>query len=102
MTHLKMECTSVRDISPLGGMPLTYLSLQPWRVTRGWDVLRKMKTLATILVGPDQDHNYTKCARNEFWKRYDAGEFRSGKSKSKARPRPLRQAMGHPSHRRPR
>lgn len=52
------------DLSPLEGMRLTEVLL-PGEVAKGLNVLRKMKSLTNIDRMPAE----------QFWKRYDAGEF---------------------------
>jgi len=77
------DCGNVRDLSPLVGMPLTYLRINgavgvtdlsqlqgmelsairfDTKVTKGVDVLRRMKSLTNINDLPAE----------EFWKKYDA------------------------------
>jgi hypothetical protein len=77
ITELHCYELPVSDLSPLQGMNLTYVAITPKNITQGMDILRAMKSLTTIR----QD---TKpFPPDEFWKRYDAGEF--GKP-SKTRP----------------
>jgi hypothetical protein len=45
--------------------------ITPKHVTRGLDVLRQMKTIKTIGI-----NGYKKLPPGEFWKKYDAGEFK--------------------------
>jgi serine/threonine protein kinase len=61
--HLS-DCPNVKDLTPLQGMNLTeiYLNLP----AKGMDVLREMKSLVRINQLPPA----------EFWKKYDAGEFK--------------------------
>jgi hypothetical protein len=66
-----MECT-VPDLTPLAGLSLTELYLTPRTISRGMDAVRRMKSLNTIAVGFLQNDRFTP---EEFWKRYDAGEF---------------------------
>ena len=61
-------CSLVRDLSPLKGMPLTSFWLPP-QVDRGMSVLREIKTLLNIGEVP----------ADEFWKKYDKGEFKQYK-----------------------
>lgn len=86
------RCREIRDISPLKGMPLRALymvncdqvqSLHPLeglsleeihfspKVTAGLDCIRAMKTLRFIGMGN------MRYPPDEFWKRYDAGEFKT-------------------------
>jgi hypothetical protein len=60
--HL-IGCGGVKDLSPLEGMKLTDIHLPP-EVTRGMNVLRRMKSLVTIDGKP----------ADEFWRKYDAAE----------------------------
>ena len=46
-------------------------SMTPRTVTRGIDVLREMESLKTIALSAER-----KFTPEEFWKRYDAGEFK--------------------------
>ena len=54
-------------------MSLTEVRLSPRYITRGIGVLRQMKSLKTI--GIDWMGN-VRWPAEEFWKRYDAGEFK--------------------------
>jgi serine/threonine protein kinase/Leucine-rich repeat (LRR) protein len=58
-------CDRITDLTPLDGMQLIRLRF-PVRVKRGVEVLRRMKTLQAI----------NDTAAVEFWKKYDAGEFK--------------------------
>ena len=62
------DCFQVRDLSPLKGMPLSIIWLPP-QVDRGMAVLRQIKPLEKI----------NGMAADEFWKKYDAGEFKQWK-----------------------
>jgi serine/threonine protein kinase len=64
------NCGAITDLSPLQGMNLTTISLMPQHLTRGRDVLRQMKSLKTIEIGP------ARYSPEELWKRFDAGELR--------------------------
>ena len=57
-------CGQVRDLSPLKGVPLAEIELPP-QVDRGMGVLRQIKPLEKI----------NGMAADEFWKKYDGGEF---------------------------
>jgi len=61
----------VTDLTPLQGMELREISFSPKRITQGMDALRRMKSLVKISV--EYQAAYTPA---EFWKRYDAGEFK--------------------------
>jgi uncharacterized protein (TIGR03067 family) len=69
--------TQVTDVSPLAGMKLTVLGFTPAKVSRGIDTLRKMSSLQKIGV----DGSGVTYAPDEFWKKYDAGEFGTPASK---------------------
>ncbi|HTU22267.1 MAG TPA: protein kinase [Gemmataceae bacterium] len=69
LTYLHLDgCGQVRDLSPLAGMNLSELG-SPLEVDRGMDALRRMKALGKINGMPAA----------EFWKKYDAGEFKQYK-----------------------
>jgi len=51
LTQLFLHETGVTDLSPLEGMPLAEITL-PHHVTKGVDVLRRMKALAKIYGQP--------------------------------------------------
>ncbi len=72
LTELYIVETEVTDLSPLEGLKLTTIQLTPGRITRGFDALRRMSSLKTIGVEVD----YAKqLPVDEFWRKYDAGEF---------------------------
>jgi hypothetical protein len=54
-------------------MELTEITLTPNTVVKGMDVLRQMKSLKTIAVGRDAKDTFL---ASEFWKKYDAGDFK--------------------------
>jgi serine/threonine protein kinase/Leucine-rich repeat (LRR) protein len=62
--------TRLTDLSPLKGMDLTTLEFTPKNITQGIDVIRQMKSLTAI--GPQEKSD---LRADEFWKKYDAGEF---------------------------
>jgi serine/threonine protein kinase len=70
LTVLQCNETQVSDLSPLEGMHLLRVWLTPRNITQGMNVIRQMKSVRMIgvrapnLFPPD-----------EFWKKYDAGEF---------------------------
>ena len=68
---LHMESTKVTDLTPLAELPLVTLSFSPHKVTKGIEVLRGMRPLRSI--GPSCSELMPAA---EFWKKYDAGEFR--------------------------
>lgn len=74
LTTLELEgCGQIQDLSPLRGMPLTEVTVTPKNISKGMDVLREMKSLKTIGIGGDAKKKF---AVEEFWKRYDTGEFK--------------------------
>ena len=79
MPLTKLHCynTQVSDLSLFQGMNLVEISITPKNITKGMDVIRQMKSLKRIEIGwRDSD----KFSVDEFWKKYDAGEF--GKPKT--------------------
>ena len=73
MQLAKLACdrTQVSDLSPLQGMQLSTIFFTPKNITTGIDGIRQMKTVKTIALGGGDD----RLAPDEFWKKYDAGEF---------------------------
>jgi serine/threonine protein kinase/Leucine-rich repeat (LRR) protein len=71
LTKMVCDLTLVSDLSPLAGMNLTEFAFTPKNITTGLDVIRQMKSLKTIGLRGTSD----KFSPDEFWKRYDAGEF---------------------------
>ncbi len=77
LVRLSLSETPVSDLSPLEGMmKLTHLTFTPKNITHGIDVIRNMKTIERIGT-----LEWADLPPEEFWKKYDAGEF--GKSTSK-------------------
>jgi serine/threonine protein kinase len=74
LTLLLFNNTPVTDVSPLAGLELTTITLPPQNVTHGIDVLRHMQSLKSIGI------DGIAYPSEEFWQRYDAGEF--GKPKA--------------------
>ncbi len=72
LTTLRCGGTQVTDLSPLQGVNLTQLLFTPKNITKGMDVIRQMKTLSAVGFDASEKHQFPP---NEFWKRYDAGEF---------------------------
>lgn len=66
LRFLDIRGTAVTNLAPLQGMALKYIGLSADRATNGIDVLREMKSLQLI----------NKMPTNEFWIRYDRGDFR--------------------------
>jgi tRNA A-37 threonylcarbamoyl transferase component Bud32 len=67
-----LQCneTQVSDLSPLAGMHLLRVWLTPRNITQGMDVLRQMKSIRFIGV-----RALNPLPAEEFWKKYDAGDF---------------------------
>jgi internalin A len=66
--------SDVTDLSPLEGMPLRGISLTPATVKKGYDALRRMKTLEGVYVP------YESLTMPEFWQRLN------GEKKDKTEP----------------
>jgi hypothetical protein len=63
----------VRDLTPLEGMRLQQIVLPgPPALSKGMEVLRRMDSLKAIEFG-DIEKRFSAA---EFWKRYDAGDFK--------------------------
>jgi len=63
----------IKDLSPLDGMPLEYLYFNCRRITKGMEVLRRITSLK--LVRPEFEEVST-MPPGDFWRKYDAGEFK--------------------------
>jgi hypothetical protein len=70
--QLTCDTPYVTDLSPLEGMPLREVAFAPRLITRGIGVIRSMKSLKKIGTSGDPKTN---LPPDEFWKKYDAGEF---------------------------
>ncbi len=62
--------TPVSDLSPLEGMSLETLAFTPKNITKGLEIVRRMASLTRL--GDTKDRQ---IPPEEFWRRYDAGEF---------------------------
>jgi len=62
--------TKVTDLTPLAGMKLEKFTFVPGNITKGIDTVRRMQSIQHI--GAD---NTRMMDPEEFWKKYDAGEF---------------------------
>jgi hypothetical protein len=62
--------TLVTDLSPLAGMKLKKLTFTPNPEMKGLQAIRQMNSL--VEIGTENDKI---IPSNEFWKKYDAGEF---------------------------
>jgi hypothetical protein len=76
LTYLEILETKVTDLTPLTGMQLEALSLTPGNIKKGIEVIRGMKTIATFGVHPKALRRGEGMKPEEFWKKYDAGEFK--------------------------
>jgi formylglycine-generating enzyme required for sulfatase activity len=65
-------CGQVQDLTPLRNMPLEEFAVIPQNITKGMEGIRQMKSLKRISVNPGQ-----LFPPEEFWKKYDAGEFKA-------------------------
>ena len=72
LTSLHCIDTRVSDLSPLQGMKLNEVAFTLQNIKKGLDFIRQMKSLKVIRFAFAE--NCTLSA-DEFWKRYDAGEF---------------------------
>jgi serine/threonine protein kinase/Leucine-rich repeat (LRR) protein len=71
LTSLEMwQCPKIEDVTPLASTTLIELNFTPKYVTRGMDRLRQLKSLKTIHA------NFERFSADEFWRRYDAGDFK--------------------------
>ena len=69
-----LDCPKLHELAPLTRMNLSEISLTPKNFTPdGLEVLRQCKSLKTIVIGQeDRD----RLAAQDFWKKFDAGEFK--------------------------
>lgn len=73
LARLHIGESAVTDLRPLEGLRLTRLIFTPSRIEHGLDVVRNMATLREL----DAEFREPQpLAPGEFWRRYDAGEFR--------------------------
>lgn len=79
LQRLNIADTQVTDLTPLATMTLTRLIFTPGRIAKGLDVVRGMPSLQELDVQfePDSRQAYSP---SEFWRRYDAGEFKADES----------------------
>lgn len=73
LQRLHLGGSGITDLTPLQGLRLSRLILTPGRIEKGWDVVRRMDTLQELDVELREPQRWTP---EEFWQRYDAGEFR--------------------------
>ena len=69
---LYLDGNGATDLSPLADSPLAELKVDAGRIERGMEVVRNLKSLKRIFV-----HPFGTMSPTEFWRRYDAGEFRA-------------------------
>jgi hypothetical protein len=72
LERLDMNSCGVNDVTPLADLPLVEITLSPERIEHGMDSLRKIPTLKQFHVAA----GIGRLSADEFWKRYDAGEFK--------------------------
>lgn len=70
LEYLTIDRCGVSDLSPLDGMKLNTILFTPRNITKGINSIRRMKSLKTI-----GNHESEPFPAEEFWKKYDAGEF---------------------------
>ena len=67
-------CPRLHDVAPLKGMNLTEIRLSPRNFAKdNVEVLRACKSLKTVIVG-EKASDVLKV--EDFWKKFDAGEFK--------------------------
>jgi len=71
LTSLNCGGTQVSDLGPLEGMKLERFTFTPKSITKGVELVRGMKTMREI-----GDAWGRWISPEEFWKKYDAGEFK--------------------------
>jgi serine/threonine protein kinase/Leucine-rich repeat (LRR) protein/tetratricopeptide (TPR) repeat protein len=72
LTTLFINGTHVTDLTALRGMPLQQFYFDPGKIEKGIQDIRQIRTLQRI--GTDYCHAWKP---EEFWPKYDAGEFRN-------------------------
>jgi len=75
LKDLVIHDTKVTDLTPLAGMELQSLIFTPGNITKGIEIIRGMKTIEWFATSWWYD-NPNKITPEEFWKKYDAGEFK--------------------------
>ena len=71
---LAINDTKITDLTPLAGMTLESICFTPKNITKGIEIVRGMKTIEWISV--NDHYGAEKIKPDDFWKRYDAGEFK--------------------------
>ena len=84
LDSLGLTGTKVTDLSQLSGMHLTEIRITPNNITKGLEVIRAMKSVKIISIGQTASE---RLPTEEFWKRYDAGEFSKPVPASPSTPR---------------
>ena len=70
LTELHCDGTPLTDLSPLAGLNLAKFVFTPGSITKGLDAIRQMTSVTAIGT------SWNSTLRPEdFWKKYDAGEF---------------------------
>jgi serine/threonine protein kinase/Leucine-rich repeat (LRR) protein len=72
LQELTVSTTPVSDLSPLDGLNLVRLCFTPGKITKGIEVVRRMKSLGVI---GSSDWPADQQPAAEFWRKYDAGVF---------------------------
>lgn len=75
LTMLLCERSDVRDLTPLEGMPLEAFGFTPKSIVKGIEIVRTMKSIRRITNHLDWP-NRGWMKPDDFWKKYDAGEFK--------------------------
>lgn len=70
LQKLYLQGSGTSDLTPLADIPLVEIEFTYERITSGLEVLRNKKSLLRIVS------NTVAFTPTEFWKRYDAGEFK--------------------------
>ncbi len=73
---LDISGTCVSDLTPLKSVPLTNLVFTPALIEKGMDVIRQLDSLECITARTRTHTLAVDVEPVEFWRRYDAGEFR--------------------------
>jgi len=76
LLRLDIRETKVADLTPLKGMALVSFEFTPSNITKGIEIVREMKTIQAYPVPSAAAGKRTLIPADEFWKRYDSGEFK--------------------------
>jgi serine/threonine protein kinase len=71
LRQLACDRTNVSDLSPLEGMALEKIFFTCADIDKGIEAIRAMKSL--VVIGTSAGQSFS---ADEFWKKYDAGEFK--------------------------